>query len=153
LNGYFVDVFALQACYVMVIHALTNFAFGSLETLCGTMIAAEAIVLPCDLPQWSEIKMLYNDILCNKSPECMITALQKVYETVHCRNSVSAIERSTVAARPKIKNIFSGLKTSLDEKATPDEYDEFFNTVLPTIIRRAIDIEKFADGLRCKNTS
>jgi uncharacterized protein YfkK (UPF0435 family) len=110
------------------------------------------IVLPCDLPQWSEIKMLFNEVLLNKSAECLVAALQKIYDTVHDRKSLSATECAAVAARPKIRSVFSGLKTFLDKEATQEEFDEFFNSILPTIIRKAIDVEKFTDCLHCKNT-
>jgi hypothetical protein len=109
------------------------------------------MVLPCDLPQWSEVKTLFNEVLLNKSAECLIASLQKIYDKAHERKSSSAIECAAVAARPKAKSLFSGLKTFLDKKATAEEYDEFFNIILPTIIRMAMDIEKFADCLHGKN--
>ena len=110
------------------------------------------VFLPCDLPQWKEIKVLLKEATKTKSTDYVIHVLQKVYDAVHCNLFRDDVLCSALAARPKTKNVFAGLRVFLDNKATREEYDDFFDNILPNVIQRAIDIEYFPDYLRHRST-
>ena len=109
------------------------------------------VVFPCDLPQWPDVKKLIGELLTTRSLDCLLDTLQQMYNAVHCTSQPSPFVGPEVSARPKIKNVFAGLKEFLDKQASVGEFDEFFDRIIPYVVKQAIDIENLkSDWLHCK---
>lgn len=97
------------------------------------------IVFPSDHERWNEIRSMLIASKASRSADAWIAAFQRAHDIVH-----PVADRPLVAetgAKMKRRNIFSGLKLFLDEKATVEERYECIDRVLPEIVDLALAIE------------
>lgn len=116
------------------------------------MRMSDSIVLPCDSPDWSDMKQKLTEArnVARSSFQELITHLQKISASV----ATSSRVHDCVGARPKTWNIYADLKHCLDDKLAVEERESYLTRILLHVVDRAIDLEvhrSSEDILACRH--
>ncbi|XP_066266530.1 uncharacterized protein [Branchiostoma lanceolatum] len=121
----------------------------------GQEDSGQQVIFPCDLPTWSDLKLLLQGLKTVKTSDDLVSALDHVYEVAHSRQKVPKRGKHSRRARgrkpPKRErdSHVSGLAWFLQNVLDERERRDFFGKTLPCIADRALELEtlKPADGL------
>lgn len=111
------------------------------------------VMLPCDLPWWSQVQRHLNNLLNTKTTFELTEEMQKIYELckyiiiMQSKTSISILVFCSISLDPEEDttdpDIFTGLQTFFDNDMTYDERNTFFSSTLKTMVKRALNMKQW----------